>query len=260
MSNLIFQIIEYVKFWFTSTNQHGIHSPFVYQLITRCFYDRKPKDAYAILKTVYKQYKQRKDTIVVNDLGAGSHRMNVKERKIASIAKNAGTTYTRAQLLYRMAAYFSCEKALELGTSLGFGSVALSLCKTVQLTTVEACSQTLAVANSTMQGLELKNIQLVNQSFSDYLKTLPSNTKFDLIFLDGHHDREATLHYFETLLQHVHNDTVLIIDDIYWSRNMLLAWEKIKDHSAVKVSIDTYFWGIVFFRKEQVKQHFKIRV
>ena len=38
------------------------------------------------------------------------------------------------------------------------------------------------------------------------------------------------------------------------------AWEFIKTHEKVTVSIDTFFWGIVFFRKEQVKEHFTIRV
>jgi hypothetical protein len=38
------------------------------------------------------------------------------------------------------------------------------------------------------------------------------------------------------------------------------AWEIIKNHEEVKVTIDTFQWGIVFFREEQEKEHFVIRI
>ena len=62
------------------------------------------------------------------------------------------------------------------------------------------------------------------------------------------------------LLPKTHNDSIFIFDDINWSKGMQEAWNKIKAHPQVSVSIDTFFWGMVFFRKEQVKEHFKIRV
>lgn len=41
---------------------------------------------------------------------------------------------------------------------------------------------------------------------------------------------------------------------------MTKAWTIIKDHPKVTVTVDTFNWGLVFFRKEQLKEHFKIRV
>ena len=86
------------------------------------------------------------------------------------------------------------------------------------------------------------------------------NVKYDLIFFDGNHQKEATIDYFEQCLQHIHNDSVFIFDDIYWSKGMKQAWQHINEHPSVTISIDTFYWGIVFFRKEQKKQHFTIRV
>ncbi len=54
--------------------------------------------------------------------------------------------------------------------------------------------------------------------------------------------------------------SVFIFDDIYWSKPMSEAWAIIINHPKVTVSIDTFYWGIVFFRKEQVKEHFTVRV
>ena len=68
------------------------------------------------------------------------------------------------------------------------------------------------------------------------------------------------MHYFEALLPKATNDTVFIFDDIYWSKGMTEAWETIKQHPKVTVTVDTFFWGFVFFRKEQAKEHFTIRL
>ena len=46
----MYQILSYIKFLLKSNNQHGIHSPFVYDLITKCFYDRSKKESYSKLK------------------------------------------------------------------------------------------------------------------------------------------------------------------------------------------------------------------
>ncbi|HEU0137328.1 MAG TPA: class I SAM-dependent methyltransferase, partial [Flavobacterium sp.] len=77
---------------------------------------------------------------------------------------------------------------------------------------------------------------------------------------DGNHQKVATLRYFDLLLPTVTNDSVWIFDDIHWSRDMEDAWEEIKAHPKVTVTIDTFQWGIVFFRKEQRKEDFFVRV
>ena len=81
-----------------------------------------------------------------------------------------------------------------------------------------------------------------------------------MIYFDGNHQKEATLQYFNQLLKTAHNDSVFIFDDIHWSKEMTEAWETIKNHPKVTVTIDTFFWGFVFFRKEQVKEHFIVRL
>jgi predicted O-methyltransferase YrrM len=89
------------------------------------------------------------------------------------------------------------------------------------------------------------------------LKTKTEN--FNLIYFDGNHSKKATLAYFDLLLPTIDNDSVWIFDDIHWSLEMEEAWEIIKNHPKVKVTIDTFQWGFVFFRREQEKEHFIIR-
>ena len=255
-----YPIKSYLPYLLQSQNQHGLHSPFVYQLVTECFYDNSSFEAYSEWRNFQKQLYNSHEIIEVNDVGAGSRVFSSAARKVSSIAKNAGTTYKRAKFLHRLTHYLKIDSALELGTSLGLGSVAMGLNKQVKLTTVEACPATAHVAQTNFKQLQLSNINSKIDTFDAFLKGLSEKTKFDLVFIDGHHDGKATYNYFLQLLKHHHNDSVFIFDDIYWSKDMQEAWKKIIQHPKVTVSIDTFFWGMIFFRKEQAKQDFKIRL
>ena len=257
---MLYQIKSYFKFLLKSSNQHAVHSPFVYNLVTKCFYDKTYYVAYNQLKRYKKVLLTNKNTIKVSDFGAGSRTIKSSSRAISQISKNVSTPYKRAKLLYRLVNYFKCNSILELGTSLGVSSHAMSLGNpNAKITTIEGCTNISKFTEDTFKQYGLDKIEVVNGSFSTVIQDLKSNT-YDLIFFDGNHQKEATINYFETLLETINNDSVFIFDDIYWSKGMTEAWETIIQHPKVTLSIDTFFWGFVFFRKEQKKEHFIIRV
>ncbi len=254
-----YQIKSYFQFLLRSTNQHGVHSPFVYQLVCNCFYDTKKYPAYKSIKQYRKSLESNHNTISVTDFGAGSRVFKSNKRKISSIAKNAGIPLKKQFLLYRLCTYFKTNTVLELGTSLGFGSLAMALANSKSLiTTIEGCPNTAAVAKQSFTNFKIENIKLLQKTFESFLEEEPST--YDLIYIDGSHNKKSTLEYFNSLLNYVHNDSILIFDDIYWSIDMTEAWKEIIQNPKVKVSIDTFYWGFVFFRKEQEKEHFSIRL
>jgi predicted O-methyltransferase YrrM len=252
-----YQIFAYFRFLLKSSNQHGIHSPFVYDLVTKCFYDKSSYEHYQTIKNYRNELLQNDTVIEVKDFGAGSRVFSSNQRKVSAIAKNAGITKKRAQLLTRLVSYFNIQKSLELGTSLGIGTIAMK--NTTDVCTIEGCPETAKIAEAQLRKYEMNNVSIsiapFEKALSQYMDDL-----FDLVYFDGNHQKEATLHYFEQLLQTAHNDTVFIFDDIHWSKDMTEAWETIKNHPKVTVTIDTFFWGFVFFRKEQVKEHFIVRL
>lgn len=257
---MLYQAVQYIKFLLNSTNQHGVHSPFVYNLITKCFYDTKPYSGYKGIYHYKKALLKNKSVIAVTDLGAGSQIMKYKNRCISKIAKNAGTTNKRAKLLFRLMQYLKPKNILELGTSLGIATNAMSLgSKKSSITSVEGCSNIYKFSENFLNQNSIKNTLLINGDFSNEIKKLTSNT-YDLIFFDGNHQKHSTLHYFESLLDTAHNNSLFIFDDIYWSKEMTEAWDIIKQHPKVTVTIDTFFWGFVFFRTKQAKEHFKVRI
>ncbi|WP_029035362.1 O-methyltransferase [Salinimicrobium terrae] len=288
-------VFAYIKFLLRSTNQHGVHSPFVYSLVTKCFYDRKKYPSYALLKEHRKSLLKDKKTIQITDFGAGSKVFKTDTRKVSKMAKNAGISPKRARLLNRLVRYLEVDRAVELGTSLGLGTAAIAAGNMVKITTIEGCPETAKIAGEKFKEFGFDNIQLKVGKFEEFLgekriqnsrfkiqdsKIASTDNRqpttgnrqqaihnselltqnFDLLFIDGHHQKEATLSYFEKLLPLIHNDSVMIFDDIHWSKGMEAAWEEIKANPKVTVSIDTFQWGLVFFRREQEKEHFVIRI
>ncbi len=258
---MFFQIHSYFKFLINSSNQHGVHSPFVFDLITKCFYDKKSKPEYSILKSYRKSLLKNKNFIDVTDFGAGSKVFKSNKRQIAKIASTAGISSKRAALLYRIVNYFQPNSILEIGTSLGLATAALSLGNPKsKIISLEGCTNTSNQCQLQLDKFNFKNVSLITTEFSKFLNPIAlKNTNFDLIYFDGNHSKKATLDYFEMLLPTITNNVIWIFDDIHWSLDMEEAWEIIKNHPKVTVTIDTFQWGIVFFRSEQEKEHFVIR-
>ena len=259
---MLFQIKSYLQFLWHSKNEHAVHSPFVFCLLTKCFYDKKPKPEYAVLRNYRNSLLENNNTIEVTDFGAGSKVFKSNTRAIAKIAKTAGISPKRAELLFRITNYLQPEFILEIGTSLGLATSALSLGnKNSYLLSLEGCHNTLSVAENlfNVQFPDL-NFEFLNVEFSEFLKINTGNCDWNLIYFDGNHQKQATLEYFELLLPTITNETVWIFDDIHWSPEMEEAWKMIKKHPKVTVTIDTFQWGLVFFRREQPKEHFIIRV
>ena len=255
-----YQIKSYFNFFLKSSNQHGIHSPFVYDLVTNCFYDKKNYSEYDKIAEYRNNVFNDNKEIEIIDFGAGSRVFKSNKRKVSAIAKNAGITLKRQKLLFRLVHYFNSENILELGTSLGLGSSSMAFSKpSNNIKTVEGCPNTSKIAEAFFDVYKLKNINLHSETFEEFFNKNPSDT-YDLIYVDGNHNKENTIQYFNILLERINNNSVIIFDDIYWSSGMTEAWQEIIQHPKVTASIDTFYWGFAFFRKEQVKEHFTIRL
>jgi predicted O-methyltransferase YrrM len=230
----------------------------VFDLLRKCFYDKNEYTEYTLLKKYRESLLQNKNTIEVTDFGAGSRVFKSNTRAINQIAQNAGISRKDARLLFRIVNYFKPKTILEIGTSLGLATSALALGNPKsKITSLEGCSETAKIARQQFDKFDL-GIDSVVSKFESYLQNEKSDS-YDFIYFDGNHSKIATLQYFDSLLSTVHNETVWIFDDIHWSADMEEAWEIIKKHPKVTVTIDTFQWGLVFFRREQEKEHFILR-
>lgn len=259
---MLFQFItDYLKHRLTAKSRHGTHSPFVYKLADEVIYDLNDKSEYKNIEQQRKKLFNDDSVITVTDLGAGSHLNKNRTKKVSQIAKNALKSPKLAKLIYRLAKNTKAKSAIELGTCLGITTAYLAKTDAqTQVVTIEGCPQTAEVARKNFQDLNLENIELHVGNFDlilpDIIAQQPS---LDFVYIDGNHRKDATLNYFKWCLPKVTENSLLIFDDIYWSEGMKEAWAEIKNHPDVTVTIDLFWIGLVYFKKGQAKEHFKLK-
>lgn len=256
--------IKYLQYYFTALNGkgHGMHSPFVYDLIRNVFMDKKEYPEYKKAEALRAELLQDQRWLRVADMGAGSSTGAGNSRQVKSIARHAAKPRKLARLLFRIARYYSAQHILELGTSLGITSSYLALAQpSATVTTMEGVPAIAQCARENFSKMGLTNIGLVEGNFDETLQpALAQKPLQDLVFLDGNHRYEPTLRYFQQILPHIHDDSIIILDDIHWSPEMEQAWKEVTAHERVCCSIDLFFIGIILFRPAfHEKQHFQIR-
>lgn len=260
-----FQLAQkYLRYYLTASNSkgHGIHSPFIFHFIKKVLNDKKQNRAYDDIEALRKHLLKDKTILTIQDFGAGSSAGKSDHRTISSIVKNAGKEKKYGQLLYRMVSEYQPKTILELGTSLGITTSYLAAANPMaKVITMEGAEEVSDIAMINFKHLQLHNIHLVEGNFDNTLPdVVAGQSSVDFCFIDGNHQKGPTEFYFQQLVVKSTNDSIFIFDDIHWSREMEQAWETIKNNEAVRCSIDLFFMGMVFFRKELMeKQHFVIR-
>ncbi len=253
--------IHYLKHIKNANNRHGVHSPFVYNLIDEVIYNFKDNEDYVEIENLRKKLLKNQNYLTITDLGAGSHINNNIQKQVKQIAKNALKPKKLAQLIYRLVKHNKPTNAIEFGTCLGLTTAYISKAAPIaKAFTMEGCPQTAALASQNLHTLNANNVQVLVGDFNQNLPNLISTlTQIDFVFIDGNHQEKATIDYFKQLLPKAHQNSLFIFDDIYWSKGMKNAWQQIKQHPQVTLTIDLFWIGLVFFKTDREKEHFKVK-
>jgi predicted O-methyltransferase YrrM len=255
---------KYLQYLLKASNGkgHGIHSPFVFEFVTKVMNDKNQYECYSPIEQLRSQLKRNTTVLSIEDFGAGSRTNAQKQRSISFIASTSLKPKKFGQLLFRASRFYKPQTILELGTSLGITSSYLASGNTdANLITMEGAKSVARVAETNFEKLNLHNIKVIQGNFDETLPSFLMDTSMiDLAFIDGNHRKGPTINYFEQLLPKLNDYSILIFDDIHWSKEMEDAWRIIQSHTKVTLTIDLFFIGLVFFRKEhKEKEHFIIR-
>ncbi|WP_237151174.1 O-methyltransferase [Pontibacter actiniarum] len=251
---------DYLLYRMRAYKLHGVHSPFVFDLYHNVLHHTGHYPAYDRVETLRDQLLEDNRELRITDFGAGSKSINQHVRRIKAIARTSAKPPKYGQLLFRLVNHFQPQTILELGTSLGLTTSYLAEARRkADIHTFEGCPSIARVARENFKKQGLKNINLVEGNLDETLeKQLQQLDRLDFAFLDGNHRYEPTIRYFESCLAKSHENTVLVLDDIYWSAEMKRAWQDIKRHPQVRQTVDLYFVGLVFLRTQQPKENFTL--
>lgn len=256
--------LKYCRYYFKAANGkgHGVHSPFVYELITKVLNDDRSFYSFEQIEHLRNNLLKRQEILTVEEFGAGSRVKKIPISTIGEIASTSLKPKKYSQLLFKLVHYFSPAIVLELGSSLGITTAYLATAnENSKVITLEGSSELASVALNNFKQLSIHNIELVTGNFDLTLAgTLDQLSQVDFAFLGGNHRYDPTIRYFEQVLTKSNEYTVVVLDDIHWSKEMEDAWKYVQNHQAVTLTIDLFYIGLVFFRKEKLaKQHFIIR-
>ena len=245
--------IKYLRYLLFSRHRsgHGIHSPFLFDLVSRVFRNKTDHHVVLMIENIRKKNISDDRIISVTDLGAGSSRMKSSSRKVSDIVRCSAVPEKYGILLWRMAKESGHRDIVELGTSAGISTMYLA-CGSPDsaVYTIEGCQATAEIAGENFKMAGIKNITLLTGSFDDNLPELSEKqVRPGLVFIDGNHRKEPTVRYFMQMADISDKETVIIIDDIHSSGEMEEAWLAIKKHERVSLTVDIFRMGFVFFRE-----------
>lgn len=253
----MYQLLAYIKYWLLSVDEHSLHSPFVYKFYTQVVKVKHFEDDKNI-ETLRQQLLKNHSVIEIEEMGAGSRVSLSNSRKISQITKYASTPKSFSKLLCRIIAHHNFTKVVELGTSLGLNTAYMA--KKIangKITTFEGSDSIANLALHNFETLEINNIELVKGNIDQTLENWVTGTqKIDLAYMDANHRYEPTIRYFNLLLSKMNREGVIILDDIHWSKEMNQAWNELKNHPSVSLSIDLFEGGILFLNPELPKDSY----
>lgn len=253
MKDIFYKLASYGKYLLHAKTKYYLHSPFVYQFYLNVL---EGKMSAPSIEALRKALCRNKETISFFDYGKGGM---LTTRSVGDMAKRSSVSCKYGKLLLNLVHHYQPQKVLELGTNLGLSTAYIALGnRKAGVVTIEGSDALSNLAQQNIDRLGIENVCFVKGNFDAALEgALQEMKKVDMVFFDGNHFKNPTLKYFETCLPYSHSQSIFVFDDIHWSREMNEAWEDIKAHPKVSLSIELYRMGIVFFNKQKLKkEHF----
>ncbi|NND78203.1 MAG: SAM-dependent methyltransferase [Flavobacteriales bacterium] len=249
----------YIKYLVKSKSIYAIHSPFLFSLIDH-LKKAKPFPYFQNIENERKRLCNDHSEITGVDHGAGSRRSKVG--KVSHIARHSLKPKKQVQTLFHIAKHFRSKRILELGTSLGIStSYFASSDEEAQVLSLEGNDVIAEKAQAVFRNLKLQNIEIIRGNIDNTLKfALKKMPDPDLVFLDANHKKAPCMNYFNEISASIHENSIVVIDDIHWSNGMEQAWEAIIQRDDVTLSVDLFHFGLLFFRDGMSKQSLIVRL
>ena len=235
-----------------------LDSPILYDFYNQVIKRKVDKTIFSSIEALRKGYLSDQRIIDLTDHGAGSAFKSAHKRTISSVASSAVSSSSKCELLYKSCQHFGYKNGLELGTSLGISALYMKAAHHgTRLTTIEGDPMIGELAKAT---LEKEDIRAITGTFDKVLPQLDiEKCIYDLVYIDGGHRSDLIEKAMHLLGPVTTQQTVLIIDDIYWSADMTQAWKDLKASSYYNVAIDLWHFGLLYY-DERVKEDIDIKM
>lgn len=205
------------------------------------------------IEEIRKELLNSEVTIKVADFGAGSKKVNTQIRRLSDITKYSTSSRKFAQLYQYFCKLTPARTVLELGTCMGLTSRYLSRIASGTTYTIEGSEEIRAIA---MGSHAIENLNFIQGKISETLtEILLQVDQVDFALIDANHTYRGTMDAYHQIKEKLLPTSILAIGDIHWSSEMETAWKEIISKDEVKLSLDFFECGIIFFASPVPKNH-----
>jgi predicted O-methyltransferase YrrM len=259
----VYTAIKFLRYILFSSHRrgHGIHSPFVFNLVLKVFRNKTSSDIVCKIESIRKRLIADTGNIAITDFGIGSQVRKGNIKRVSEIARYSSVPERYGKLLARLAAEFGNKTIIEFGTAFGISTMYLaSGNRSAIVYTLEGSEEVSEIAKKNFAEAGLTNITILTGSFGQTLTEIEEKRiKPGLVFIDGNHRKAPTIEYFNRMVDLSDEKSVIVIDDICHSSEMGEAWREIKKDKRVSATVDIFRMGLVFFRHGLTRNDYIIR-
>ncbi len=242
-----FTAISYLNYRLQAKDAFDIHSPFVFSLYNEVV---KRSRRFEIPEIEAHRARLRKNHSDINNLQGPTTISKIARRSLSSSGFTA--------FLHLLVEWIDANSVLETGTSLGVSTAYLAYDQSVQVHSIEESTEIHDFASSSLKNLRLSNAKLINGTLQEVLIPTLKESNPDLIFLDADHRSKALDFCIHSIFEYC-DPSVIIIHDIYWSKDMNQYWKSLVNNQKYPLTVDLFQAGILFPKVEMEKQHFVLK-
>jgi predicted O-methyltransferase YrrM len=197
--------------------------------------------------------------LIFNEIGSREGRI---KSTVSKVYKRTASSIRDAEMIAELAAHVNGKTILEMGTAFGTTSLAMHFAAhKSRIITLEGVPEIAAIAKGHFKKYEADNVILKTGRFSETLPLVVAGEKdLGLVFIDGHHSRKPTLEYLEMILPVLSDKAIVVLDDIYYSRDMIQCWSELQQHPAFQVKMDFFRFGLLIKNADLSAESFRLRL
>ena len=219
---------------------YGVHSPFVFDLITNVIEDKSAYYAYHDISLIRKQLTQNNTFIHCK-----GKRITVKKA-----VQRDGISQKEGEFLFRLTNHYKPRSILAIGSSLGLTPLYLGKydstahCITLESEPDFAEMATHLLSKETNPSLQIRT-GAYHESVSDAISQLK---QIDCIFADKNVRISDLDVFFNHCLSFIHDHTFCVLAGIRSSSEKYRYWKQLSQHPQITVAVDLFQMGLLFFQ------------
>jgi len=261
--SMIDRILAFITYLINARGLSGLDAPFLAELYREVISAYEPLAIGEQVAEARNLLMQSRESVELQDFGAGhgDSGKSTRSTTIGKLAREASCPRPKGELLFRLAQFSNAQRILEMGTQLGLSGWYLQAARPeAEFVGIEGDPVLAELAKRLWEKRNLGG-KIYNDVFQSVLtnQAQPSKYRPDFVYLDGHHTYQATLEYTQQLLPYMPENSLLVLDDIHWSKGMTQAWKEVCMREEVSLSVDLFQVGLCFIKRKEPKTHVALR-